>query len=245
MQALEKEFTGGRTIEADIRSVMSSMKNMMDTFELTYINSSSDIKTIIDYTLEPSEVFRFDMKAAETVKDYYRKIVDFVPEKFEEPIEDMTRILRQLKAYCLSFNPKTNSTSARTRNPYLQTASDYQMKSAEFVDAIAMHLSNIRTMSRDYKTETGVKVHSFGLASNELARRCDCGEMPLFLIFPEACSNIRNAIEGARKWVAEDLVYVTYIKEDILLYESKRVEQERKYRQTREEAVQVWLPLVM
>ena len=237
---MEREFTGGKGFELDIKSVMPAMKNMMDTFELTYINSSYDIKTIIDYTLEPSEVFRFDMQAAETVKDYYRKIVDYIPERYEESLEDMTRILRHLQAYCLSFNPKRNSTSARPRNPYLQTALDYELKSKEFVEAINMHLNNIRTMSQDYKTENGVKVHSFGLASNELARRCDCGEMPLFLIIPEACSNLKSAIAGVKKWVTEDQVYVTYIKEDILLYETKRLEQEKKLRQVREEAVQVY-----
>lgn len=223
VKQLEKEFNGGKTHEAEIRIVVPATKSLMDTFELTYINSIRDIQQIIDYTLEPSEVFRFDMHAGEIIKEYYRKLVDFMPTKFEDAIEDVERILKNLKAYCLSFSP-VSKRSAKHRNPYMETPNHYEAKRAEFIQAIRMHVDNIHTMCRDYK-EGGVTTKVFGLSTNELARACDCGEMPLFLVFPEACSNIVNACAGAKKWVAEDGLYPTYLKHDIIQYEKKVIEQ--------------------
>ena len=56
---LEKEFNGGKSHLAEVRTIVPIMQNLMNVFEWTYINSTQNIQEIMEFSLEPSEVFRY------------------------------------------------------------------------------------------------------------------------------------------------------------------------------------------
>lgn len=184
------------------------------------------------------------MHAIQTVKDYYRKLIEFMPGRFEDILEDVERILKSMTHYCLSFCPP-EALNSQTKNHYLETPIHFELKRLEFIKAIRMHLDNIRSMCIEMKEANGVRVKAFGLATNELARACDCGVMPLFLVFPEACYNMRNACSGVRKWVSEDAIYSTFLQNDIVTFETRRVEQDKKMRTVRDEGNYIYTILTV
>ena len=56
LRRLERDFNEGQKHEDAIRSVLSSVKYVMNTFDLPHINSAEDLHDVIEMTLEPSEV---------------------------------------------------------------------------------------------------------------------------------------------------------------------------------------------
>ncbi len=77
----------------------------------------------------------------------------------------------------------------------------------------------------------------FGLTSNELARRCDIGDLPFLLAVPEATENIRNARKALVMWLQAEQQYSDFIKNDIIELDKKKGAQSRIYRDTQKHAV--------
>lgn len=228
ISSAEREFNGGRSHQDVIRKVTKASRGIMKSLELTYLNSSQQIMKIVERTLEPSEVFQFDMEAVETVKDYHRKLIELFPEIIEPLAVQIKQVLKLVQTYCLSFSPIKRL--EKSTNPGLETCVHYELKRIELEKAISEKISNIGQMMTAFNSDTGVLPESFGMSSNELARACDCGDITYTLIFPEACSNMRNACQGLKKWLEEDELYVTYIKNDLVSYDNMKVEAENQLR---------------
>jgi hypothetical protein len=128
-----------------------------------------------------------------------------------------------MEKYLLSYN-KGNT------DKYMETANHYEKKQNELKDAILSHLRNITYMSRMYY-DKGTPVKVFGLAVNEIARRCDCGDMPFLLVFPQCCQNVRNVCQGILKWTESDEEYASFIACDIIEMEKLRKEKLARMRE--------------
>ncbi len=147
------------------------------------------------------------------VDEYNNKILNTIPHAFIDLKEDIYKIMAVIEKYCKSFFKGKS-------DPYLETACHYELKIKDFKDAIDMHIDNIFKMADSYKG-SGLVVKSFGFTTNQLARKCSCGDLPFVLMFPEACQNIQNACSGLEKWIEEDTYYADYIKRDIADLELK------------------------
>ena len=181
------------------------------------------------------QVFRYDMLAASTVKDYHRKLLDFLPERFDGVIDELRRVLASLNMYCLSFCPPHVIAESRTKrqNKHLETALHYALRRKDFARTIEMHIRNIETMAGAYRSQAGVSVKAFGLSTNELARRCDCGDIPFLLIFPEACFNVHFACAAIRKWIEADRDYDEFVRHDVARLEQVKLEQSKVVQEQR------------
>ena len=212
---LELQFYGSRRAEDDLRNILPPIRNIMTVFQVTYIHASYQVENIMRLASDPTEVFKADRHDLEFLKDYHRRLVEFVPENFVPFIEDFRKIFSYVEKYCVSFYDGGVG-------PEMETAFHYHLKQKEYREAINVHLSNITSMASAYRDEAGLNVKHFGLSTNELARRCDCGDLPFLLVFPEAIQNILMACQAIYTWLKDDIAYIDLIKYDVEKVKEKR-----------------------
>ena len=230
---LEKLFYNGKQPEDELRQILPHIREVMVTCQVTYIHAAYQINEMMNIGNNPDEIFKADQKSFTTLSNYHRKLMEFVPGRLQESLEELELITDSLNRYCLSFYTNMES------DPYMETAQHYERKRADLKAAIHIHMSNISKMGRMYRDRCGLPVKVFGMHANELARACDCGDLPMLLVFPEACQNIRNACKGVRKWVAEDEMYANFIQSDIRSLEAVKAMKSKHLRDLQEKAFQL------
>ena len=214
MTDVEKLFYGGRRCEDALRDVVPVIRRIMRVFGISSFQAAWQVNEILTKLKDPEGRGKVDEIDLRAFTDMHTRIVDFVPARLQPLINDIMKVLQNLKKYCLSFCPKY-------RDAYLETVSHYDLKINEFSNAICMQVDNILKMINAYKGQ-GVLAKHLGIHTNDVARRCDCASMPVLLIFPESCANIRNACAAALKWLQEEEMYAGYIKIDIAELERKK-----------------------
>ena len=221
LQQIEQTFwCGGSSHEDVIRSVITDIRTTMENFNVTYIHASYQISEI--HLLAQNKTH--DKLALDSVTDYHKTLLQFVPNFFTPLIEDLKQCTACMKRYLLSF-------FHGKRDAYVEIAVHYEMKRREMERIMNHHMKNIDNMANGYKSQRGLHVKMFGFGTNELARKCDVGDVPFILVFPEACANIRNSCEAAQAWIKADEEYAEFLKMDILELERKRDSQLRTVRE--------------
>ncbi len=67
-----------------------------------------------------------------------------------------------------------------------------------------------------------------GMHANDLARKCDCMDAPVLLIFIDVCQNVRNACADIVRWVELDKQYTHFVHNDVKELIQKREAHSRK-----------------
>ncbi len=147
--------------------------------QVTYIHGSWQIPEMLQGFKDGEGHIIKGMTEVSAVDEYNNKILNTIPHAFIDLKEDIHKIMAVIEKYCKSFfKGKTD--------PYLETVYHYDLKIKDFREAIDMHIDNIFKMGESYRG-SGLVVKSFGFTTNELARKCSCGDLPFLLMFPEAC----------------------------------------------------------
>ena len=205
---LSRLFHDGQKPDVDVRRVVAHARTVMSITEATSIGSASTIQQMEARMGSEVNIVSSERHSFRIVKEYHEKVLEFIPGRLKQQIDDVEQVLNFLQKYCISMYKGS-------KHKDVETVYHYEMKRREFKRAILMHLVNIQQAGSTYRSPGGTPVKLFGLSSNELARRCDCGDITLLLLFPECCYNIAHAYEGLRKWVKEDELYTDYLKYDI------------------------------
>ena len=203
----------------NIRSVLPDVRAVMRDFNITYIHAGYQIDEVLHAT---NIITNYNEDAVARILKYHQKVLEFVPAFFVPLTDDLKQCIQYMKRYLLSFYQGKKESSS-----YVETAFHYEMKRREIERVINMHMKNITNMGTAYRSKRGLNVKMFGFSTNELARRCDVGDLPMLLVFPEACANIQHACAAVEKWVKADQEYAEFLKMDIMDLESKKDRQLR------------------
>ena len=213
-------YDGPCSHEDYIRTIIGDVRTLMGDFNVTYIHASYQMDEVHHWAQSTPH----DKQALERVTEYHTRLLEFMPEFFLPLIEDLKQCIEYMKRYLLSF-------FHGKRDAYVETGVHYDMKRRELERVMNIHMKNITNMGTAYRQKRGLNVKMFGFGTNELARKCDVGDLPVLLVFPEACSNIKNACEAIEQWVKADEQYPEFVKMDILDLEHKRDNQTRNLRE--------------
>lgn len=233
LESLSFEFFKGRKPEEEIREMLPYVHDVMIRNQVSHINSSTLITDAMEKSTDKEEIRDGLPNPVVVLSNYNKKINSFCPGRFESLLQDLDRVLECLQKYCRSFYKGT------VKDTYIETAEHYDLKRLEYLEATREQMRDIEQLSKSYKSENGVTKSMFGLAANELARKCDSGSLPFFLVFPECCQKVTSACAIIRKWLQEDSEYVDYIKKDISDLEKKKELQSKLDRDTQQKRVQV------
>ena len=230
---LEREFYGGRKCEDEIRDIRPLVHDVMIRYQVSHINSSICVDEIIEKSPDKEEKLDGYPNSLSEVQNYNKKILAFIPGRFEGLLTDLNRVIECLQKYCRSYYKGT------LKDPYMETAYHYDVKRIDYSDAAHQQMTHIREVATAYQSVDGITKRYFGLLANEIAHKCDCGSLPFLLVFPECCQNIRSACAVIHRWIQEDSEYVEYIRKDISQLEHKTELQSKLVRDSQQRRVQV------
>lgn len=213
---VERSFYGGQNFMENIREMSIHCRELMPVFQISNWNDSEQTQSIWKKVTSPSCVDDYEkhMASIRELHTFDLKLKEFLPDKFQGILSDIRNIVHHIKKYLLSFYKGKNEA-------YLETCHHYQRRTAEFDEAIDMHLKNVEDMAKAYRGE-GLGVKHFGLHVNEVARACSCGDLPILLAIPQVSQNIRNSLKGLVKWLEADEEYVDFLRNDLKSLEVKR-----------------------
>ena len=163
---------------------------------------------------DPTMEVEFDKDNVENVLLLIRKVVTVLQTGYSDIVSSIFHLVDQLKKYCLSF-------MGADGDPYLETAINYERQRREYVAAIKLNLDDIPLMAERFEAE-GMMIQEMGSVPRKIAEKCECEHVPLLVMFPAACENIRNACIGIRRWIQADSGYPTFLQHDVAELEIKR-----------------------
>ena len=176
-------------------------------------------------------MYQGDLKHFETIKRFDTRLKTFVPNKFQDIKNQLCDILIFLGKYCVSFfHGKEDS--------YLETAYSYENKRKELTESIKKNIDRISDIIVTYR-KGGLTLKLLGMHANDLARRCDCYEIPILFIFADVCSSVRDACANIMRWVELDSGYALFLHNDLVEMQRKKDDHFRKVRDLREKHCQL------
>ena len=228
IELLQQSYYGhDKNIELEIKRWLPTLNTVLRQSRVSYCMSKSALKdTFAMYERakgDPTLVVDFDKDAIKTVIECIERVVQYLKTGFGDIITDMRAVSNYMCKYCRSF-------SEAEGDAYLDTAINYERQRNEFAQAIQFNIDDITDMAEKFET-TGLRLADLGFIARDLAEKYECMHAPFLVIIPQAFENVKNAINGIRKWVEADEGYADFIHYDIVDLEQKKEIQEKKCRE--------------
>ena len=213
-------------IEQEINKWLGPLSKVLKENRISYFLCKSQLDdAVLKFRKtegDPTMPIDFDKESLAIVIDIVDRILDYLKTGFADLIKDLKLITEFMWKYCLSF-------SGSEGDIYLDTAVNYERQRKELFNAVIFNLDDIVNMAEQFETK-GMRVQELGFIARDLAERCQASHVPFLVIIPQAFENLRNAVQGLRKWLDADDGYADFITYDIVELESKRDAQEKVIR---------------
>lgn len=224
---LERKYYGiHRSLSAQLTKYAPALKSLMITIGAAEIGSVKRVEEIFKKMAENKDKFKEHIIHITVLKDVTNKVKDFVPGRFAGILEHCWKIFSLLDKYCVSFHKAESDVT-------VDTVEHYHEQILCWKETITKNLENVLKLSRQFRTD-GVKVQSMSSNVIQVGQQHHCSTIPLLLIFPECCANIRNTSYAMTSWVKTDEDYCTFLRNDVFDLEKKKENAMRLMREARE-----------
>ncbi|ESO86259.1 hypothetical protein LOTGIDRAFT_235493 [Lottia gigantea] len=165
----------------------------------------------------------FDQDLLDSVDDIINHIFCTIREGFTPITSSIQELVGFMGKYLKSFSPTDG-------DRYLETCTNYEKQKNALENAILLNIQNIFLMADKFEKECLTRDH-FDYVSKERIEKYGCLHVPVLLVLPAACDNLRNAFVGIRKWLEADANYVDYLVKDVHELERKREIESRELKE--------------
>lgn len=223
---LERSYYGvGKSLHNEIQKYATPLKLLIRTLGYFELTSVKAVDAAIKYGSDPKR-YQGDTENVKLLKEVYTKLQTFVPAKFSDIIENCSKMLELLEKYCISFYNIEG-------NIEVETASHYETQIRGWKQMIRDNLEKIRTLITHFNNR-GVHYTMFSFPVATFCQRTECELVPLLLLFPEACTNIRTVLSIMTQWLTSDANYSVFLQNDVNFLERQKDEQLKVVRDSKE-----------
>ncbi|OWF41034.1 uncharacterized protein LOC110463013 [Mizuhopecten yessoensis] len=207
-----------RTIEDEIQQWMPALEHTMQFAKVADLICKDNLQNLFDLYErsmgDPTMEVKFDKASVQAVMQVIDKVVTYLKTGLSSIKETLNTIICFMKKYCLSF-------VGTDGDSFLETATNYEKQRRDYSNAIQINLDDITQMAERFDKQ-GIHLQELGSIPRALAEKYECKHVPLLVMFPGACENIRNACIGVRKWIQADHGYQTFLLYDLQDLEKRR-----------------------
>ncbi|XP_069110538.1 synaptonemal complex protein 1-like [Argopecten irradians] len=209
-----------RTLEDEIKQWMPALEHTMQFAKISDLICKGNLQSLFDLydrsIGDPTMEVKFDKLSVQAVMQVIDKVLSYLNTGFASIMETLKSILGFMKKYCLSFVSPEGDV-------FLETATNYEKQRRDYANAIHINLDDVTQMAVRFEKD-GMHIQEMGSIPKQLADKYDCKHVPLLVMFPAACENIKNTCIGIRKWIQADHGYPTFLQYDLQDLEKRRDE---------------------
>ncbi|XP_060066325.1 uncharacterized protein LOC132546619 [Ylistrum balloti] len=207
-----------RTLEDEIQQWLPALEHTMQFAKVADLICKDNLQNVFDLYErsmgDPTMEVKFDKPSVQAAMQVIDKVLSQLKTGFASIMETLKTILCFMKKYCLSF-------VGTDGDSFLETATNYEKQRRDYANAIQINVDDISQMAVRFEKD-GIHLQELGSIPNQLADKYECKHIPLLVMFPGACENIRNACIGIRKWLQADHGYPTFLQYDLQDLEKRR-----------------------
>ncbi|XP_033762334.1 myosin-4-like [Pecten maximus] len=200
-----------RTVEDEIRQWMPALEHTMQFAKVSELICKGNLQNLFDLydrsMGDPTMEVKFDKVSVQAVMQVIDKVLSYLKTGFASIMDTLKSVSGFMRKYCLSF-------VSTDGDAFLETATNYEKQRRDYANAIQINLDDITQMAERFEKD-GIHLQELGSIPKQLADKYECKHVPLLVMFPGACENIRNACIGIRKWIQADHGYPTFLQYDL------------------------------
>ena len=172
---------------------------------------------------DPGQRMRLESGDLRSLQTCWHRFRDAVPQRFNEPLAELYRVLDYLDKYCLSFGHFD-------ADNLLQTASDYERERTLWSQQCRQALDNVNAVIEKFFAGPGFFITDLSSTGQERARKTNSQNMPFLGLFSDSCETIREVCRVMLSWVESDASYAPFLQTEMKDLEKRHTMLEKKFR---------------
>lgn len=201
------------------------LRRVVDRTQVNGLYSVGQMEEILRVETTGRGAFPDDLPTIHRMMECCRKTENAVARgEVQEILVEIGRVLVLTNKYCASFyNPECD--------PFVETAAAYEHQRRRYINVVDELVEKTHGLATKFRSSAkGVRLVDLSANSADLLRKTGTAHAPFLLLFPEACENIRSALETLLSWINDDRKYVGFVDSDVREMDVRRTEVEKRVR---------------
>ncbi|XP_041363890.1 uncharacterized protein LOC121379371 isoform X2 [Gigantopelta aegis] len=222
---IERAYYGEqKTIHQEVERYVIPVKSVMKGVLHFECNSSASVEGVIKMAHNPTR-YKGKQEHVDLLKEVYAKLQNFMPDKLTDVVNTCHKLVELVTKYCVSFYDADSENEG-----YLETASHYQEQITSWQREIDACMHSVDTLYRKFKSK-GIRTSHLSQTVVNFVNNYNLDKVLFLVLFPDACTNLKNVLALLTSWIQTDENYPTFIRNDITDLEASK---EDKIKQLRE-----------
>ncbi|XP_074652891.1 uncharacterized protein LOC141907209 [Tubulanus polymorphus] len=174
----------------------------------------------------PGVVVAADPDDLEKLKEVTKKVKHFVPNKFEECLSIIDKVMMFLQKFCLSFYDMAN-------DPDYETGQHYSLSMIHWKESMKQKLDSVRRLAMKFAVDSVFPMHLCA-AAQKIVTKTESERFAFLSLFTHVSETIREVCDTLKDWIKMEENYPEFLAHDIKDLEKQKTALSRKTRDAQE-----------